>query len=110
LKKKKKVYPTSELLRQVLEDKSLAVQYAQLKSASKLGRQEPGAKKVLTAIEMELLVLWDKTKSHVRLLEKRAVSTSSGINLAVDNVEYVKKKNVLTIIKKLQGKFNLSLK
>ena len=106
MKIKKKIYPTSQLLKELFEDNVLSASYEKLKARSNSAEFHS----VYCDIQRKLNDLWWKTKDDLQTLEKKAVFESKdGINIGTENSEYVKMKNKLIIIKKLEKKFNLCI-
>ena len=88
----------------------LATQYDVLKKQKKI----PELQSVVAKLEVKLICKWEETKEIFSQLENETLRASGGVLTRPKKgeqaeEEYVKMKNTLSIIKKLQKKFKLVL-
>ena len=65
---------------------------------------------LVARIQIKLTLLWDDSKSKIKSMETEAIKSKSNFLLKPsDDGEYQVVRNVLTLIKKLEDEFNLTL-
>ena len=98
-------FSTVSLLNQIFGETE---QYENLKQ----NPRSPEFQTTKAKIEVKLLVEWEKAKTAIKEIEERSVKASEDLQLIpidADKHIFTRKKNILSIIRKLKQKFSIKI-
>lgn len=97
---------TKTILTSLFGNDTLANQY----EACKLKGNKEDLKDLVAQIQIKLTLLWDDSKEKLRTMEMDTIKSDSTYLLRpTDDKDYLVVRNILSLIKKLEDKFNLKL-